>query len=145
VDRHEPVTPGRSNRSRRTVRFVVGGIIVVAAAIFLIVSSAGQTTMYYLTVGELLARQETLNPSREVRVGGLVVEDSVSIDLDTRQAVFVMQDKETGKQLKVQYKGGLPDTFRPGSDAMVEGRYSNGVLEATIVLTTCPSKYEPDQ
>ena len=39
-----------------------------------------------------------------------------------------------------------PDMFAPGRDVIVEGKLgAGGVITATQVMTSCPSKYKPKQ
>ncbi|MCS6925043.1 MAG: cytochrome c maturation protein CcmE, partial [Candidatus Binatia bacterium] len=46
--------------------------------------------------------------------------------------------------IAVHYQGILPDMFAEGRDVIVEGRSDGTVLQATTVMTSCPSKYEPE-
>jgi cytochrome c-type biogenesis protein CcmE len=46
--------------------------------------------------------------------------------------------------LAVEYTGVVPDMFAEGRDVIVEGEYIDGVLQAKTVMTSCPSKYEPE-
>jgi len=43
----------------------------------------------------------------------------------------------------VEYAGIRPDTLQPGRDVILEGHYAGGVFQATVLMTQCPSKYEP--
>jgi cytochrome c-type biogenesis protein CcmE len=46
----------------------------------------------------------------------------------------------------VHYQGILPDMFAEGRDVIVEGRYDAGnTLAAKTIMTSCPSKYEPEK
>jgi len=46
----------------------------------------------------------------------------------------------------VHYQGVLPDMFAEGRDVIVEGRYdAGGALAAKTLMTSCPSKYEPEK
>jgi cytochrome c-type biogenesis protein CcmE len=44
----------------------------------------------------------------------------------------------------VEYRGAVPDTFKPGAEVIVEGRFNkqSGVFSASTLITKCPSKYE---
>lgn len=44
--------------------------------------------------------------------------------------------------LNVVYQGIKPDMFASGRDVIIDGNFKNGSLEATKLLTQCPSKYE---
>jgi cytochrome c-type biogenesis protein CcmE len=43
----------------------------------------------------------------------------------------------------VVYYGVRPDMFAPGRDVIIDGNLESGTLQATKLLTQCPSKYEP--
>ena len=49
--------------------------------------------------------------------------------------------------MPVYFVGVTPDMFKSagGSDVIVEGKYRDGIIHAQSVLTSCPSKYEPEQ
>ena len=68
-----------------------------------------------------------------------------SIDRTKPQMEFVIAHK--GKSLKVRYVGKdvVPDTFKDGSKAVVEGNLdSEGVLQARHIEAKCASKYEAE-
>jgi cytochrome c-type biogenesis protein CcmE len=44
----------------------------------------------------------------------------------------------------VAYTGVVPDMFAEGRDVIIEGRYVDGTLQAQTIMTSCPSKYEPE-
>ena len=48
-----------------------------------------------------------------------------------------------GGTVPVVFNGVRPDMFAPGRDVIIDGNFANGTLEATKLLTQCPSKYEP--
>jgi cytochrome c-type biogenesis protein CcmE len=47
-----------------------------------------------------------------------------------------------GTELKVMYKGAIPNNFESSTSVVVTGKYTNGVFRASDILTKCPSKYE---
>ena len=38
----------------------------------------------------------------------------------------------------------VPDMFAEGRDVIVEGHYADGIMHAKTIMTSCPSKYEPN-
>ena len=48
----------------------------------------------------------------------------------------------SGRQMKVVYKGSIPNNFESSTSIVVTGKYQNGVFQATDILTKCPSKYQ---
>ena len=53
------------------------------------------------------------------------------------------QSTSTGPTIPVVYRGVKPDMFAPGRDVIIDGNFEQGTLQATKLLTQCPSKYEP--
>ena len=46
----------------------------------------------------------------------------------------------------MRYKGVKPDMFQTGVDVIVEGRIGHdGVLAASVLMTSCPSKYQEEK
>jgi cytochrome c-type biogenesis protein CcmE len=49
-------------------------------------------------------------------------------------------------RIPVHYKGVKPDMFQTGVDVIVEGRIGHdGVLVASTLMTSCPSKYQEEK
>ena len=49
-------------------------------------------------------------------------------------------------RLPVRYKGVKPDMFQTGADVIVEGRLEpDGVFAASVLMTSCPSKYQEEK
>ncbi len=87
-----------------------------------------------------MAQASSLN-GKSVRVSGQVADDSIKRDGITLRFTLV----EAQTSLPVTYQGVVPDTFKPGSDVVIEGRLNSaGIFEASTILTKCPSKYEPE-
>ncbi len=127
---------------KRGLRLVVAVGALLAALVLLVAFSLKETMVYYVTIDELKA-DATKYYGRGLRISGLVVEGSVERSNTGLLATFQVSDGE--QTLPVRYGGILPDTFKEGEEVLVEGRYrSDGVFEATKVLTKCASKYEAD-
>ena len=56
---------------------------------------------------------------------------------------FYLNDAE-GVQMKVIYKGTIPNNFQSSTTVVVTGRYENGYFLADDILTKCPSKYNSE-
>ncbi len=123
------------------LKFVVGGIVVVAALTWLGFVGFQESKSYYLTVEEYAALKDV--HGKTLKVAGDVVEGS--IDRSKPQMEFVIA--HSGKSLKVRYIGKdvIPDTFKDGSKAVVEGSVAqDGVLQARRIEAKCASKYEAE-
>jgi cytochrome c-type biogenesis protein CcmE len=121
-------------------KFVIGSGMIVATLLVLAYVGYTQSRTYYHTISELPA----LPPSalhQRMRVSGNVRAGSIT-RVDGRTD-FVLE--EQGKDLAVSYVGRdtLPDTFRDGAQALVEGRLMpEGGFVAEQVQAKCASKYE---
>ena len=121
-------------------KFLVGSAIIVVTLSALAYVGYTQSKTYYHTIGEL----STLPASelhQRMRVSGNVRSGSIS-HRDGR-IDFVLE--EQGQALPVSYVGTdpLPDTFKDGAQALVEGRLATGGgFVAEQVQAKCASKYE---
>jgi cytochrome c-type biogenesis protein CcmE len=120
-------------------KFIVGSFVIIATLAVLAYVGYTQSKTYYHTISEVSSMQGSLLQQR-MRVSGNVRAGSIQhVDghLD-----FVLE--EEGKTMRVTYTGNdpLPDTFKDGAQALVEGHLSNGRFEAEQVQAKCASKYE---
>jgi cytochrome c-type biogenesis protein CcmE len=117
------------------------GLVVTIALGYLGFTALQGASMYYLTVDELLARDDAAYGER-VRVMGKVENGSVVKNSETNTLRFTVAS-EDGTTLPVVYSGMVPDAFKQGSDVVVEGNLTQaGTFEADSLLVKCPSKYE---
>ena len=121
-------------------KFLFGSGIIIATLLSLAYVGYTQSNTYYHTISELPALHGgTLH--QRMRVSGNVRAGSIS-HRDGR-VNFVLE--EQGKDLSVSYIGNdpLPDTFKDGAQALVEGRLMpEGGFVAEQVQAKCASKYE---
>jgi len=136
----------------RKARFGIAALLLSGAVLYLMYSGVRQTAVYYLTISEFLARKDSL-ANEGVRVAGRVELGSVTRqmtpkgeELNFRLADFKSDGANDGT-VAVHFIGVTPDMFKTagGSDVIVEGKYRDGMIYAQSVLTSCPSKYEPEQ
>jgi len=124
---------------KKQAKFAVGiGVIVVSLAC-LAWLGYGESKTYYHTIAELQSLKGA-ELSHRMRVGGTVA--AGSIRRFTGRVDFVLEGE--GKLLPVSYVGSdpLPDTFVDKSQALVEGRPTDGRFVAEVVQAKCASKYE---
>jgi cytochrome c-type biogenesis protein CcmE len=121
-------------------KFLIGSGIIIATLVALAYTGYTQSKSYYHTISELGVLQGAALRQR-MRVSGNVRAGSIA-HLDGR-VDFVLE--EQGKGLPVSYVGSdpLPDTFKDGAQALVEGRLApDGHFVAEQVQAKCASKYE---
>ena len=128
----------------RNRRFIIGASIIVAAVAYLVYTGIRETSVYYLTIDELLSRREAV-AGEGLRVAGRVGANSVNWNAATLDLKFRLANFEDKDGVPVAYNGVLPDMFAEGRDVIVEGTYANdGSFHARTLLTACPSKYEAE-
>ncbi|NIA31758.1 MAG: cytochrome c maturation protein CcmE [Actinobacteria bacterium] len=114
-------------------------MVVLSVIAYLIYTGLRDTMTYYLTVSEVLA-QTAENQDQTLRVGGNVAPGSVRWDPKNLILIFVIQDENAG--ITINYRGVVPDSFKPGREVVVEGTYTgNGTFNATTIMPKCASKY----
>jgi cytochrome c-type biogenesis protein CcmE len=118
------------------IRWAVVGVVVAACVGYLVYSASGSSSEYYLTVSELRSRQPA---SQDVRVAG-VVQNDVQRSEGGLHVQFT--EKDGTASVPVEYRGTLPDIFKPGITVVAEGRLGpDGVFHARAVLAKCPSRF----
>jgi cytochrome c-type biogenesis protein CcmE len=129
--------------SKQHVKLSVGVVVIVISIAYLIFSGATGSTMYFLTVPEVQQKLTTLK-GEPIRVSGKVTADPIDWDLRNLSLGFVIGDDQA--RIPVRYKGVKPDMFQKGVDVIVEGRIGHdGVLAASVLMTSCPSKYQDEK
>lgn len=132
--------PAGPSRGRKTLVFAGGTVLIVLSLAYLVYGGIQQGATYWVTVGELQQRAQTL-PSR-VRLGGTVAAGTVRWDTSHRHLAFVITDG--ANSLPVRYSGVVPDIFAEGRQVVVEGGLGHdGAFAATTLLAKCPTKYNP--
>jgi len=117
------------------LRWGLPAAVVAACVGYLIYSASGGSTQYYLTVSELRANA----PAGDVRVAGVVQDDVTRTD-GGLHVTFTENDGTAS--MPVDYKGTLPDIFKPGITVVVEGTLGDdGVFRARTLLAKCPSRF----
>jgi cytochrome c-type biogenesis protein CcmE len=100
--------------------------------------------MYYFEMDEFLARRAA-HAGEDLRVKGWVRAGSIQWDAATNSLAFELARQDGSQPVPVAYKGILPDMFSEGREVVVEGRYEAPGLRAKQIMTSCPSKYEPER
>jgi cytochrome c-type biogenesis protein CcmE len=109
---------------------------VLAACVgYLIFTATAGNAQYYRTVAEL-KRDPAVGEARMLGT----VQDDVQRLADGPEVRFTAA--QDGATIPVDYRGQLPDIFRPGIQVVVEGRVQgDGVFHARTLLAKCPSRF----
>jgi len=123
-------------------KYFIGGVVVVLAVAALLYNGLRGSSQYYYTVSEVKALGERA-AEKQLRINGIVVPGSLEWSEGGSTLRFSLE--QGGDRLTVIYRGTVPDTFKPGNEAVVEGTYDpkSETFRATRVLAKCPSKYVP--
>lgn len=102
----------------------------------------------FYTPGEVIyGKGETHRPpevGQRLRIGGMVMPDSVSRDPHSLKVNFSLYDAEG--VVTVTYQGILPDLFREGQAAVVQGELGGeNNIQATEVLAKHDENYTPPE
>ncbi|HEY0822174.1 MAG TPA: cytochrome c maturation protein CcmE [Ramlibacter sp.] len=117
---------------------IVGGLVALGTASALVLNALNSNIALYVTPTEVLAGKAP--EGRAFRIGGLVKEGSLRRQDLT--AHFVITD--TVKDINVSYTGLLPDLFKEGKGAVVQGRLeADGRFKAAEVLAKHDENYMP--
>jgi cytochrome c-type biogenesis protein CcmE len=117
--------------------------LFVAGTICLAVFGFSGGTLYFIDVAEALELPK--DKPQAVRLSGRVREEGLTRLQDRIGIRFQLEDRNLAdKALWVTYSGALPDAFAPGAGVIVEGLYrgDQGSMEASKLMTQCPSKYQ---
>lgn len=137
-------------KSLGRTKFLLAGGLIAAAILLLVVQAIRSESQYFITIDEYHA-DSAKYASRDFRVSGYVLGDSIQfdqIDAQTSTLAFdVVDDLEnpTTTLRVVAHNQPLPDLLRDEAQAIVEGRVDgsgNMVANRDGLLLKCPTRYE---
>ena len=115
---------------------------ILGLATKLVLMALKENIIYFYTPNELREKYgEVENINNKIRIGGLVLKGSVIIDKNI--SIFKITDKKN--EIKVFYKGQLPDLFREGQGIVAEGIFQDNKLTASQVLAKHDENYMPPE
>ena len=116
-------------------KIAAAGVVVAGCVTYLVWSAASGSAEYYRTISEVRSQPV----AGDVRVLGVVQDDVQKLD-GGQEVRFTAADSSA--RMTVDYRGTLPDIFKPGIQVVVEGRTgSDGVFHARTLLAKCPSRF----
>ena len=145
---HPSPVPTQSDASPRAGVFqgrgplLAGGVLFLAALLYFAFVAFQGSTVYYVTVGELLSKADPEYGQR-VRVAGKLLPDSFDRQESGTFATFALTDPADGRVLAASFDGLVPELFfNDHSEIVAEGTYeTDGVFHADNIIVKCPSKY----
>jgi cytochrome c-type biogenesis protein CcmE len=119
---------------------IVGALATLAIAAVLILNALNSNIALYVTPSEVAAGKAP--KGQTFRIGGMVKDDSLK--RDELVVHFIITDLV--KEIPVSYKGILPDLFKEGKGAVVQGKLdSDGQFVASEVLAKHDENYMPPE
>lgn len=130
------------NRKRLRLYLVLASLTVLGVAMALVLRALDSELVYFLSPTEIAAKPPA--PGQQIRIGGLV--ESGSVDKSGGDGVIVFTVTDLAAQVKVSYRGILPDLFREGQGVVVEGAFDDGGnFVAAEVLAKHDETYMPPE
>ena len=127
-------------RKKKRLALIATALSIFGVAIGLVLYSLSDSIVFFYGPSELVAKAPA--PGTRLRIGGLV--EKGSFKRDGEKVVFSVTD--TKHAVPVSYSGLLPDLFREGQGAVVEGTVeANGTFLADSVLAKHDERYMPKE
>lgn len=126
----------------KRLTLILAGLALLGGAVALILSAFNENLVFFHTPSEVAEGKAPAG--RSFRIGGLVEGGSLQRSADGLTATFVVTD--TVKRIPVSYKGPLPDLFKEGKGAVVQGKLGpDGSFVASEVLAKHDENYMPPE
>ena len=132
------MTPKRKKRLALIALMLLG----VAVGVTFALKALNENIMFFFSPADIQAGKAPDN--KDFRVGGIVVEGSVSRPGEGLTVQFDLSDNDS--VVKVKYTGILPDLFREGQGIIANGRLNTqGEFVASEVLAKHDENYMPPE
>jgi cytochrome c-type biogenesis protein CcmE len=127
---------------RKRLWLLLGSLGALAIAATLVLVALDDNLVFFHSPTQIADRKPP--PTQRLRVGGLVAPGSVEKAGDGLTTTFTVTD--TRANLKVSYRGQLPDLFREGQGVIAEGTLGiDGVFVAREILAKHDETYMPPE
>ena len=124
----------------KRIAIIIGALASVSVAGALVLSALSSNVAFFFTPTQVTTGGAPKD--RVFRVGGMVRQGSLK--RDQMRVDFVITD--TAKDVPVSFTGILPDLFKEGKGAVVQGRLgTDGRFTATEVLAKHDENYMPPE
>ena len=126
-------------RRGRRLSLIAVALAVVGGAAGIALYALSDSIVFFYSPTEVV--QKAVRPGARLRVGGLVKADSLVKSTD-ETIEFTVTDG--ANELKVAYRGLLPDLFREGQGVVAEGvMVEPGQIRADTILAKHDERYMP--
>ena len=119
--------------------FILLTLVIILSAVLLILYNTRENISYFYTPSEIIKSDIVIN--KIIRIGGFVEDDSFN-KISSSSFKFNITDEKAS--ILVTFNGILPDLFREGQGAVIEGVFDkNNVFKATNVFAKHDENYMP--
>jgi cytochrome c-type biogenesis protein CcmE len=121
------------------MKWLVGALVLIPVLLHLgYAAYASPMANYYIGIDQYVIR----SANTPVRIGGTVAPGTIRYDNASRTMRFTVTGENS--KIEVTYRGAVPDAFRDGVTAILEGaRANDGSYAATALSVKCPHQYLP--
>ena len=120
--------------------FLVLILLSVILSVYLILQSLKDNVVYFQSPSEIKSLVEL--DKKKIRVGGMVKEQSISIN--SNEIIFVITDFKN--EINVTYSGAVPNLFEEGKGVVAEGFLKDrNYFLATKILAKHDENYMPPE
>jgi cytochrome c-type biogenesis protein CcmE len=124
----------------KRLAMIAGGLAALALAAAFVLAAFRENLVFFYTPSQVAANE--VPQGQAFRIGGMVVPGSVQRQPDGVTVRFVVTD--TAKDVRVAYRGILPDLFREGKGVVTQGKLGgDGLFLASDVLAKHDENYMP--
>jgi len=128
------------SRKRLRLYLVLATLVVLGIATTLVLRALNEELVFFLSPSQIADKQPS--EGQQIRLGGLV--EAGSVEKSGETVAFSVTD--LNKEVKVTYRGLLPDLFREGQGVVVEGAFDgSGQFVASEVLAKHDETYMPPE
>ena len=116
-------------------------ILGAGLSLYFVLKALDDKVIFFYSPSEL--KSSAVPPEKTIRIGGLVLEESINFFNNSMKVSFVITDKK--KNITVNYEGILPDLFSEGKGVVVEGFVNKeyNLFSAKKVLAKHDENYMP--
>lgn len=130
-------------RKQRRMSIVLAGLVTLGIAAALVLTAFEDSVVYFHSPTDIATKTD-IRKDRRLRLGGLVKQGSWHKASDGLTHKFFVTD--TAHDIRVAYKGIMPDLFREGQGVVMEGRLQpDGSFRADEVLAKHDENYMPKE
>ncbi|MBH51564.1 MAG: hypothetical protein CL785_00205 [Chloroflexi bacterium] len=131
---------------RRILLIILSALIILGSMWFFANRVFSHSTVYYITVDEVVNDPELYYGDR-FRVNGKLLAGSFNREQGDTSATFVLQNESGSHDLKGTFTGIVPELFfNEHSEIVAEGIYgTDGIFHADNIIVKCPSKYASNE